>query len=106
VIWDDIHKLNARHASENDGVTKAEALELLRLNSAAAAVAIRALSDEQLDKAAPVSLNSDAPLTCQFLLEDPAVRHRYHHLAATRGGGRDDAGAIRPAAAHGRTGSS
>ena len=84
VTWDDIHQLNARHASENDGVTKAEALELLRKNSEAAAAAIRALSDEELDKAAPVSLNSDAPLTCQFLLEDHAVRHSYHHLAAMR----------------------
>lgn len=84
VTWDDIHQLNRRHASENDGVTKDEALELLRVNSAAAAAAIRALSDEELDKAAPVSLNSDAPLTCQFLLEDHAVRHSYHHLAAMR----------------------
>lgn len=84
VTWDDIHQLNARHASENDDVTKAEALELLRQNSAAAAAAIRALSDEELDKAASVSLNSDAPLTCQFLLEDHAVRHSYHHFAAMR----------------------
>lgn len=84
VTWDDIHQLNRRHASENDGVTKDEALELLRVNSAAAAAAIRALSDEELDKAAPVSLNSDAPLTCQFLLEDHAIRHSYHHLAAMR----------------------
>ena len=47
----------------------------------AAAAAIRALSDEELDQNAPVSLNSDAPLTCQFVLEDHAVRHSYHHLA-------------------------
>jgi len=32
-------------------------------------------------RAAPVSLYSDAPLTCQFVLEDHAVRHSYHHLA-------------------------
>jgi len=31
-----------------------------------------------------VSLNADAPLTCQFMLEDHAVRHSYHHLAAIR----------------------
>jgi len=49
-----------------------------------AAAAIRALPDEQLDRAAPVSLNSDAPLTCQFFLEDHPVRHSYHHLAAIR----------------------
>ena len=45
------------------------------------AAAIRALSDEELDNAATVSLNADAPLTCQFFLEDHAVRHSYHHLA-------------------------
>ena len=84
VTWDDVNQLNARHAIEFDGVTKAEALELLRKNSAAAASAIRALSDEELDKAAPVSLNDDAPLTCQFLVEDHAVRHSYHHLAVMR----------------------
>jgi len=49
-----------------------------------AAAAIRALSDEDLDQAAPMSLNSDAPLTCQFFLEDHAVRHSYHHLARVR----------------------
>jgi hypothetical protein len=84
VTWDDVHKLNANHATENDAVTKEAALELLRRNSTAAAGAIRALSDEELDRAAPVSLNSDAPLTCQFFLEDHAVRHSYHHLARIR----------------------
>lgn len=84
VTWDDIHALNAKHARENDSVTKDAALELLRRNSDAAAAGIRALSDEQLDRAAPVSLNADAPLTCQFILEDHAVRHSYHHLAAIR----------------------
>ena len=53
-------------------------------NSAAAAAAIRALSDEQLAQAAPASLYADAPLTCQFVLEDHAVRHSYHHLARLR----------------------
>ncbi|MFN7943862.1 MAG: DinB family protein [Blastocatellia bacterium] len=84
VTWDLVHEMNAGHASENDAVTKAAALELLRRNSAAAAAAIRELSDEELDRAAPVSLNSDAPLTCQFMLEDHAVRHSYHHLARLR----------------------
>jgi Mycothiol maleylpyruvate isomerase N-terminal domain len=81
VTWDVVHEMNARHAKEHDAVTKEAALDLLRHNSTAAAAAIRALSDEELDRAAPVSLNSDAPLTCQFMLEDHAVRHSYHHLA-------------------------
>jgi hypothetical protein len=80
----DIDAMNAQHAADHAGVTKQAALELLRTNSAAAAAAIRALSDEQLAKAAPVSLYSDAPLTCQFVLEDHAVRHSYHHLARLR----------------------
>jgi len=84
VTWDVVPEMNARHAKENDSVTKEAALDLLRRNSTAAAAAIRALSDEELDRAGPVSLNSDAPLTCQFMLEDHAVRHSYHHLARLR----------------------
>ena len=84
VTWDDVHAINAKHAKEYDAVTKEAALELLRRNSEAAAAAIRELSDEQLDRAAPVSLNAGAPLTCQFMLEDHAVRHSYHHLEKIR----------------------
>ena len=84
VTWNDVHAINARHAQEKDGVTVQEAVAFVRANSAAAAAAIRELSDEQLDRAAPVSLNSDAPLTCQFFIEDHALRHSYHHLARSR----------------------
>jgi hypothetical protein len=49
-----------------------------------AAAAVRAIPDEALDKAAPVSLNADAPLTCQFFIEDHALRHSFHHLAKIR----------------------
>ena len=76
-----INKMNAEHASANDRITKEQRLELLRQNSAAAAAAIRALSDEELDQAVSVSLYGGATLTCQFVLEDHAVRHSYHHLA-------------------------
>jgi hypothetical protein len=54
VTWDVVNELNGRHATENTAVT------------------------------AGVSLNADAPLTCQFFLEDHAVRHSYHHLARIR----------------------
>src|SRR5574339_362466 len=47
VVMDDIHAMNAKHAAEHPAVTKTAALELLRTNSAMAAAAIRALSDEQ-----------------------------------------------------------
>ena len=76
-----VAEINAKHAQEFDGVTREQALALLRKNSAAAAAAIRAMDDAQLDRAATISYNSDAPLTCQFWLEDHPVRHSYHHLA-------------------------
>jgi DinB superfamily len=76
--------INAKHAVEQDGVTKAAALALLRANSEAAAARIRALTDAELDRAAAVSYSSDAPLTCQFWIEDHPVRHSYHHLARIR----------------------
>jgi hypothetical protein len=81
VTWDAVAAINRDHASENDNITKGAALALLKTNSAAAAEAIRVFTDTELDRAAPVSLNSDAPLTCQFFLEDHPVRHSYHHLA-------------------------
>jgi hypothetical protein len=84
VTSDVVNEINAAHAKEHDGVSQEAALDLLLGNSDVAAAAIRLLSEEQLDRAAPVSLYSDATLTCQFMLEDHAVRHSYHHLARVR----------------------
>ena len=81
---DTIRQMNAKHAEEHAKTPKKETLELLRRNSAAAAAAVRAFSDADLDRAATVSLNADAPLTAQFVLEDHAVRHSCHHLAKIR----------------------
>jgi len=84
VTWDGIHEMNARHAREHDGVTREEAIALLRANAAQAARGIRAMTDDELDRVAPNSLYGGAPLTCQFMVEDHAVRHSYHHLARIR----------------------
>jgi hypothetical protein len=84
ITWDVVDAINRDHEERNDGVTKQDALALLARNSAAAAHAIRDLSDDELDRAAPASLNSDALITCQFFLEDHAVSHSYHHLAGIR----------------------
>ena len=46
--------------------------------------AVRALSDQQLDKAAPISLNWDAPLTTQYFIEDHPIGHPFAHLASIR----------------------
>lgn len=84
VSWAAVHTMNADHAKGNDGATKSDTLALLANNSAAAAAAIRSFTDDELDCAAPVSLNSEAKLTCQFMIEDHPVRHSYHHLAGIR----------------------
>jgi len=84
VTWQVVAELNAGHAREHAKVTKAEALELLRKNSRQAAETVRALSDEELDRAAPFSLSFGAPVTAQFVVEDHAVRHSWHHLARIR----------------------
>ena len=84
VTWAAIADMNAGHAKDQAAATKDEAIALLKKNSEDAAAAIRAFSDEDLANAAPVSLYGDAPLTCQFFLEDHPVRHSFHHLAKIR----------------------
>lgn len=79
-----VDQMNAEHAEAHATVSQQETLELLRRNSQAAADAIRQFSDEELDQAAPISLNADAPLTAQFFIEDHALRHSFHHLAGIR----------------------
>ena len=84
VTWAVVAQINAKHAEEQSKITRAAALELLWRNSREAAAAVRAFSDDELDQAAPLSLNSDAPLTAQFVIEDHALRHSWHHLARIR----------------------
>lgn len=81
VTWDDVDAINAEHALRHDAVTRTETIELLERNSSEAASAIRSMTDDQLDAAAPLSLNDNVVLTAQFMLEDHAIRHSYHHLA-------------------------
>jgi hypothetical protein len=82
VTWTIVDQMNAEHAETYANASGQEALELLRTNSRAAADAIRQFNDEDLDRAAPVSLNFDAPLTAQFFIEDHALRHSFQHIAS------------------------
>jgi SAM-dependent methyltransferase len=84
VTWDAVAEINAKHALENANTSRAETIALLLRNSREGAEAVRALSDEELDRAAPFSLSFGAPMTAQFVLEDHAVRHSWHHLARLR----------------------
>lgn len=81
VPWEAVAEMNANHAKENANCSKQEAIDLLRKNSKEAAAAIRQFTDEQLDTAAPFSLSFGAPVTSQFVIEDHAVRHSWHHFA-------------------------
>ena len=84
VSWEAVAAINAGHANEHKDVSKADALALLRRNSRDAAAAVRAFTDEDLDSAAPFSLSYGAPVTAQFVIEDHALRHSWHHLARLR----------------------
>jgi len=84
VTWEVVAQLNAKHARENADVTKAAAFDLLRRNSRDAAAVVRAFTDDELDRAAPFSLSFGAPMTAQFVIEDHALRHSWHHLARIR----------------------
>lgn len=84
MTWEVVAQLNAKHAGDQAAVTKSAALELLLRNSREAADAVRAFSDEELDRAAPFSLRFGAPVTAQFVVEDHALRHSWHHLAKIR----------------------
>ena len=84
VTWDVVAELNAKHAQQHVQETKTTALELLRRNSREAANAVREFTDEELDRAAPFSLSFGAPVTTQFVIEDHALRHSWHHLARIR----------------------
>jgi hypothetical protein len=84
VTWEVVAAMNAKHGLDQASITKAAALELLRKNSSAAAAAVRSFTDEELDQAAPFSLSFGAPMTAQFVIEDHALRHSWHHLARIR----------------------
>jgi len=84
VTWGVVAGINAKHADEHASATKQAALELLVRNSREAANAIRALTDAQLDTALPFSLADLAPTTAQYVIEDHALKHPWHHLAQMR----------------------
>ncbi len=84
VTWEVVAQVNAKHAQDSAHVSKSATLELLRQNSRGAADAMRAFTDQELDNATPFSLSFDAPMTAQFVVEDHALRHSWHHLAAIR----------------------
>jgi hypothetical protein len=84
VTWEAVADMNAKHADSQKEIGKEATLEFLRKNSREAAAAVRTFTDIELDGAAPFSLSFGAPMTAQFVIEDHALRHSWHHLAKIR----------------------
>lgn len=72
---------NAQHAQEHVDCTRDETLELLRRDGQAVAAAMRGLSDEQLDRSAPVALAGGATISAQQMAEF-LIGHPTEHLAS------------------------
>ncbi len=84
VDWEVVAQMNAQHAHDHRDIGQHAAIALLRENSQSAAERVRGFTNEQLDRAATISLNANAPLTAQFFIEDHALRHSFQHLANIR----------------------
>ena len=84
VTWQVVAGMNEKHAAEQAAITKADAISLLLKNSREAAAAVRKFTDEDLEQVAPFGLSYGAPVTAQYVIEDHALRHSWHHLARIR----------------------
>jgi uncharacterized protein (TIGR03083 family) len=78
-----LNDLNAKHAREHAGCTRAETLTLHQKGAAAAAAALRALSDAELDRSGTV-LAEAPPLTTQQAIEGILINHITEHLGSIR----------------------
>lgn len=80
---DMLHEANAKHAREYAGCTKAETLALHQKGVAAAAAAVRALSDAELDRSGTV-LTGVPAMTAQQVVEGVLINHITEHLGSIR----------------------
>lgn len=78
-----LDEMNAKHAREQAGCTKAETLALHEKGAAAAAATVRALSDAELDQSGTV-LTGAPPMTTQQVVEGILISHITGHLGSIR----------------------
>ena len=79
---EEVHEKNVRHAREQADCTKEETLALLRQGGAEAAATIRSLSDEQLDRAAPIWAGREMSL--ERLITFNLIGHARTHASGIR----------------------
>jgi hypothetical protein len=78
-----LDEMNAKHASEHAGCTKAETLELHKKGAGAAAAVVRGLSDAELDRSGTV-LTGMPPMSTQQIIEGILINHIAEHLGSIR----------------------
>ncbi len=80
---DAIHAMNAKHAREQAGCTKADTLALHRKNTASVAALIRSIDDAALDRSGPV-ISGLPDMSAGQLAEGLLVGHVDEHLGSIR----------------------
>lgn len=75
--------MNAQHAKEHAGCTKAETIALHRRGTATAAAVIRGLSDDQLARSGTVLLGVP-PMTAEQLIVNGLLNHTDEHYGSIR----------------------
>ena len=80
---DMLNEMNAKHAKEQAGCTKAETLALHEKGAAAAAATVRGLSDAELDKKGTVLTGMPA-MTTQQVVESILINHVNDHMGSIR----------------------
>lgn len=86
--WDDINGKNDTRAAKNASASKADVLKELADGAASTAAYVRALSDEQLDRAGALALANGAEVKTQQLIEGGVlIDHVKGHLASIQAAG-------------------
>ena len=79
-----IHAGNAKHAEDFASIGRDECLAALRTHGAAAAAMVRGLSDEQLDRSAPLALVGGATWSAADVIERILIGHPLDHGASIK----------------------
>ena len=78
-----LDEMNARHAKEHAGCSRAETVALFKKGAATAAAVVRGLSDEQLTKSATV-LTDAPPMTAEQMIMGALIHHIDEHVGSIR----------------------
>jgi hypothetical protein len=83
VTMDMLHAMNAKHAQDAAGCTKAETLALHRKNATAASAILRGLDDAHLDRTGPV-LSGMPAMSAAQVAERVLIGHVDEHVGSIR----------------------